>query len=330
MTTVTCIEMPTGYPIESSVRIYLVKSTQGTYLIDTSTHYQNHAELLLSKLEELNVTHLDWILLSHSHTDHSGNAYSVKKQFPSAKVLVHEAGVERLIIGNNWLEKYDPLRRELLAHYGTPRKDGEPTFSFTSAKNKEKPTLLPIQPDYIVQGHEQINDIQIIYTPGHSKDHLCFGIDGHFFGGDIVLSFMAGFESTWVGHYDSVQDLVATGKLLSEQSDSFHTVHTCHGKDVSSLKSWYEDMIVPRLNKKYQYLRNALSETEEKNAAQMMAEMHPKFPVEHYIYISQYMSLLELLFEKKFLSKTTTSENAWQYKVIQTLPENWMNEYCYQ
>ena len=51
---------------------------------------------LACALDELNISNLDWILLTHIHIDHAGGVGLLISQYPSAKVLVHHRGIRHL------------------------------------------------------------------------------------------------------------------------------------------------------------------------------------------------------------------------------------------
>ncbi|MEA2461585.1 MAG: hypothetical protein QOH90_1762 [Actinomycetota bacterium] len=52
---------------------------------------------VLAGLRENGVDALDWIIVTHIHLDHAGAAGSLAREFPRAKVAVHEIGAPHLV-----------------------------------------------------------------------------------------------------------------------------------------------------------------------------------------------------------------------------------------
>ena len=65
-----------------------------TALIETGP--KSSADHVFAGLEELGVSHLDWILVTHIHLDHAGAAGTIARRWPDARIAVHEVGAPHL------------------------------------------------------------------------------------------------------------------------------------------------------------------------------------------------------------------------------------------
>ncbi|MBF0352779.1 MAG: MBL fold metallo-hydrolase [SAR324 cluster bacterium] len=317
------IELPTGYPGEGNVIIYVVKTSRQTVLIDTSTFYQNNSELLKIALDKAGVDHLDKVLLTHCHGDHSGNAKTVKGWFPDAEVMIHHLGAQRLRQGN-WFDKMKDQRSRFFTNFGYPSTDPESFFRFRTSG--EKPQTLAMNPDTEIHEDARLDDFEIFVTPGHSLDHVCYGVEDHIFCGDTVLEFVPGMEDIWLGHSRTFIDYLESCKKLEQLSDRFPHVHAFHGNSIPSLKQWYHQIIAPRIHQKYLKLVSVLSPDQPQTLCEMMQILHPKLP-RHYIYITQYMGLLILLEQEGLVSRTENETGFWYFLQTQPMNPDFLRDY---
>lgn len=141
-----------GKPL-MSVYFYLLDKI----LIDTGQSHMGDEVINL-----LNGKDIDFVLLTHHHEDHSGNAYLIRERF-SVDIYCNKQGAEKLKKGFNimFYQKYV---------WGS----GKPVECCT------------IKGD-ITYGRFKIVPI---HTPGHSKDHTAFYIPdkGYLFSGDLYLA----------------------------------------------------------------------------------------------------------------------------------------------
>lgn len=72
-----------------------VVSADRVALIDTGP--KSSLEAVLSALDLAGIDHLDWILVTHIHLDHSGGAGALLRRFPNARVGVHAIGAPHLV-----------------------------------------------------------------------------------------------------------------------------------------------------------------------------------------------------------------------------------------
>lgn len=66
-----------------------------TALIETGPKSVVHN--VLTRLDELGVDRLDWIVVTHIHLDHAGAAGTLAGRFPEARVAVHSVGAPHLV-----------------------------------------------------------------------------------------------------------------------------------------------------------------------------------------------------------------------------------------
>lgn len=127
------------------------------------------ADHLIFRLEELGVSRLDFILLTHVHLDHGGCTSRILERWPGARVVCHDKGRDHLI---------DPARlwagsREVLgdkaAVYGEPR---------------------PVPVAALAKWDElALRGVDTIPTPGHASHHVAFRQGGDLFIGEAAGTF---------------------------------------------------------------------------------------------------------------------------------------------
>ena len=173
------------------INAYLVKSDEGSLLIDTGWNTDEAFEALEQQLAEARVTFKDlkYIAITHVHPDHYGLVGRVEKH-TQAKLILHEA--ERSLLYSRYVN-YDPLLNDMdqwLEINGVPARD-RPRMKMASM---EILGLVEVaMPDQIVHGGEHLvignYDLEIIWTPGHSPGHICLYDRARkvLFSGDHVL-----------------------------------------------------------------------------------------------------------------------------------------------
>lgn len=140
------------------------------------------ADHLITRLEDLAVSRLDFILLTHVHLDHGGCTARILERWPSAKVICHEKGRPHLV---------DPARlwqgsRAVLGHkaevYGEPKP--VPASSLADFDTLE------------------LRGVETIPTPGHAAHHVAFRQQGLLFVGEAAGTFSSlGAGSTGEQYY---------------------------------------------------------------------------------------------------------------------------------
>ena len=75
------IPLPDG----TSYNAYLIQGSDKTALIDTVDPAKSH--ILLSRLKQLGVKHIDYVIANHAEQDHSGTLPQILEQYPDAQVV---------------------------------------------------------------------------------------------------------------------------------------------------------------------------------------------------------------------------------------------------
>jgi hydroxyacylglutathione hydrolase len=134
---------------------FLVLSNNINVLVDTGPGRLWHK--LKRNLDDYNIQSIDYLILTHTHFDHAGNAARIAREF-GAKVIVNKEEALFLEKGENTMISgttlYGRLVVKLLSHTAIAKN----TYESCS------PDLV-IDQGYTVTGNKEIF---IIHTPGHS------------------------------------------------------------------------------------------------------------------------------------------------------------------
>lgn len=125
-----------------------------TVLVDTGP--ASTVPTLLEELEKRGVKHLDYILISHIHLDHSGGLAEVLEAFPEAKVAVHPKGKPHLINPQKLWEGSLEVLGEIALEYKEPK---------------------PVQEEAFLPEPMPLEGITALDTPGHAPHHRSFFYD---------------------------------------------------------------------------------------------------------------------------------------------------------
>lgn len=123
------------------------------------------SEREISYIESKGLT-LDYIILTHEHTDHNWGVNALREHFPSCKLICSEPC-------NKYLKKTN--RAYFLFYYD------DPDYCYEIAPAD---ILISNQEDAISWNGL---DIKFILTPGHSYGSMCIDIDNVIFGGDTLI-----------------------------------------------------------------------------------------------------------------------------------------------
>jgi glyoxylase-like metal-dependent hydrolase (beta-lactamase superfamily II) len=170
---------------------YLVKTSEGSLLIDTGWNTEESYSALVRQLDEAGQTVADlrYIAITHVHPDHYGLVGRLAEQ-THAHLIIHE--IERSFLDSRYVH-YDRLLAEMdhwLRINGVPE-SGRPAMQRASLEILGLVSVA--MPDMVVRGGEHLKlgefEFEILLTPGHSPGHLCFYDAGKklLFSGDHVL-----------------------------------------------------------------------------------------------------------------------------------------------
>jgi len=114
------------------------------------------------------------LLLTHIHLDHAGAAGALVRRFPELEVYVHERGAPHLVDPSRLLESGGRL-------YGD---DMERLWGEVAP--------VPHANLRTLEGGEEVEGLEVIYTPGHASHHVCY-FDPH--AGEAFVGDMAGVRT---------------------------------------------------------------------------------------------------------------------------------------
>jgi len=171
---------------------YLIKTNEGSMLIDTGWNTDQAFVSLTNQLEAIGVVWSDirYIVITHAHPDHFGLVGRLV-QHTKAKIVMHE--LENALIHERY-QDFDNLLEEM--GYWL-RINGVPENTRPLLQRSSLPRLgfvAVAKPNIIVQGGEHIKladfDFEILWTPGHAQGHICLYEPNRqiLFSGDHVLA----------------------------------------------------------------------------------------------------------------------------------------------
>jgi glyoxylase-like metal-dependent hydrolase (beta-lactamase superfamily II) len=146
--------------------VFLVTNGNNHVIIDSGIAWMR--KKLNSRLKAWGITHIDYLILTHCHFDHAGNAAWIKENF-GAKAVVHKSEVAMLESGINQ-ELPDGLTAltrpvvRFLKHYF------HPSAHFNPCK-------ADILTDDLYDFKNEGLNVYIIHTPGHSEGSQTIVVD---------------------------------------------------------------------------------------------------------------------------------------------------------
>lgn len=155
---------------------------------------------------------LDYIILTHEHTDHTWGVNALKDYYPDSKYICSKL-----------CEKYAPKasRAYFLFYYD------DPNYHYFI---KPADIIIDDDNDKIEwYGHY----IKFFITPGHSYGSMCIDVDGMLFTGDTIMPFKPYFN----GRDSNEDDWARSINLIKTKCDLNTMIYPGHG-NVLSLKEW--------------------------------------------------------------------------------------------
>ena len=157
----------------------------------------DEAEVILSGIEELGITKVDAILLTHCHFDHVGALA------PVARATGAPVYCPRLEV---------PMVQDIMSFVPWP--------GFGPYENHD--------PEETVEGGETLElagfTIEVVFTPGHSPGHVTYAVPGHgvLFSGDVLFQGSVGRTDLPGGDWDVLAKSIAL--LLDRYPDDFQVL----------------------------------------------------------------------------------------------------------
>lgn len=157
---------------------------------------------------------LDYIILTHEHTDHNWGVNSLRKHFPNSKLICSEPC-------NKYVKKTN--RTYFLFYYD------DPDYCYEIAPAD---VLISESEEKIIWVE---HTIKFILTPGHSFGSMCIDVDGLLFTGDTIMPFKPYFNGRDSNQNDWKKSIDRINAIYSEDS----AIYPGHG-DCLTLKDWNE------------------------------------------------------------------------------------------
>jgi glyoxylase-like metal-dependent hydrolase (beta-lactamase superfamily II) len=201
--------------------VYLISTQHINILFDTSI--KKSQRLLAKALDFKGIKHIDYLILSHTHFDHAGNAGFIKTNY-AAKVILNQKeenilrnGIKKLPGGTNWFTKQ--------------------MINLLGEKQSGRIFMPKCDPDICIESEysfkEQGLDAILVSTPGHSIGSMSLIIGGEIaLVGDTMVNIVP--WSIYPPFADDTNQLLRSWKkLLDTGSELFLP---SHGKQITRRK----------------------------------------------------------------------------------------------
>lgn len=155
--------------------VYIIRNDNMAFMIDTGISAKS--QLLEDNISKENLN-IEYIILTHAHYDHCGNAAMMKK-LSGAKIIAHENSVPILRQGYSDAPRGTNIFSKLLV-------------SFYDKIFNKLPKWHPTDPDITFRKEYDIQEaeinLKVIHTPGHSNDSISIIVDNEVsFVGDTMF-----------------------------------------------------------------------------------------------------------------------------------------------
>ncbi len=212
MLNITRISVPTPYTV-GPVNSYLIKNRPFT-LVDPGPDTDEAKKALVKGLYSFGVSlaEIDRVVITHSHTDHSGLARWIGDA-AGAAVYVHKLEVRKLQPDYDYYQERMPFFKEA----------GMPESLLTEIMDDKDPVAKPLLPSsnvIEVSGGESLEfeggALEILHLPGHSGGHVCLydRQGGRFLSGDFILAHITPNPVMEADHSDFSSRIPALAQYL--------------------------------------------------------------------------------------------------------------------
>lgn len=222
-----------GYVRPILAAIHVVLEAGRVALIDTGSNDALPNALAALERLGLDVTAVDYVILTHIHLDHAGGAGSMMAAFPNARLVVHPRGARHMA-------EPSKLVAGVTAVYGA------------EYVNRIYGEILPIPAERIIEAADGFTvslagrELLCLDTPGHARHHICI-VDkktGGIFTGDMFgLSYREHdvdgrpfiFPTTTPTQFEPAEMRASIKRLLSFKPDAMYLTHYSRVGDVPAL-----------------------------------------------------------------------------------------------
>jgi hydroxyacylglutathione hydrolase len=225
----------TGYKI---IRVLSGRSnvfllTNGTRHILVDTSIKSNWNKLDQRLNDLQITSLDYLILTHTHFDHAANASGIKEKY-NALVIVNKEEASYLATGDNIIPNGTNLVTRFLIYFFAKK---------VFPGLKYKPCEYDILADSILDLKDMGFNAYVVLTPGHTKGSMSVVIDDEIaLVGDAMFGIFKG--SILPPYANDVGQMIKSWGLLLEKTgcslfipahgseNSRKLVQNCYNKSV--------------------------------------------------------------------------------------------------
>jgi glyoxylase-like metal-dependent hydrolase (beta-lactamase superfamily II) len=150
----------------NTISVYLIDDKK-LALVDPGVYAITDEVLDAIKAKGFNPKDIDYILLTHLHIDHAGNAWALLKHMPNAKVVIHHKAIKYLVDPEPLVASSRQVLGKIIDRWGG---------------------LEPIPEEKFIgiDDNHTLDDLKFIATPGHAPFHMSILVDDELFTGDAV------------------------------------------------------------------------------------------------------------------------------------------------
>lgn len=221
-----------GYVRPILAAIHMIVENGRVAFIDTGSNDALPNALAALERLGLDVSAVDYVILTHIHLDHAGGAGSLMQAFPNARLLVHPRGARHMA-------EPSKLVAGVTAVYGA---------EYVSRVYGD---ILPISSERIIEAPEGLvvslngRELLCLDTPGHARHHICIYDKkaGAVFTGDMFgLSYreldVDGrqfiFPTTTPTQFEPEEMRASINRLLALQPEAMYLTHYSRVPDVQA------------------------------------------------------------------------------------------------
>lgn len=214
---------------------YLLPALGGYLQVDTG--YERDYSLYRAKLKKLGVPVGDirYLILTHHHDDHAGFLNDLTRD-TSLTIIAHEKAGELLKTGANDKSRGGGYVNSFVRYIADAKMRLDPLWTLTFPPFDMRPSDLLIGGDDYASLRRFGVAGKLLYTPGHSIDHLTVVLDtGEVFCGDAAASFplIAGIKYCTVFMTNMEDAYRSWQKILDEGA---RVIYPAHGKPFPARK----------------------------------------------------------------------------------------------